>query len=207
MGLEAVRGVKTFSEIAQSYGVHPVLVGQWKKEILASASTLFETKRGPKSAKDNKAEEERLYSEIGRLKMEVKVRGVSREDRMAWIGSTDTLPLSPQCELVEVPRATVYRQQHTAERKSDSDELLLCRLIDGQYTNQPFYGSRRMVVFLRKQGYVANCKRVQRLMRRLGLSGMAPGLATSSKHPEHKIYPYLPRGAAVTRPNQVWTQM
>jgi len=71
VGLEAVRGVKTISEIAQSYGVHPVLVGQWKKEILGSASALFETKRGPKPAKDNKAEEDRLYGEIGRLKMEV----------------------------------------------------------------------------------------------------------------------------------------
>lgn len=70
VGLEAVRGVKTISEIAQEHGVHPVLVGQWKKEILESASTLFESKRGPKPAKDNKEKEDRLYSEIGRLKME-----------------------------------------------------------------------------------------------------------------------------------------
>lgn len=70
VGLEAVRGVKTISEIAQTYGVHPVLVSQWKKEILESASGLFETKRGPKPAKDNKEKEDRLYGEIGRLKME-----------------------------------------------------------------------------------------------------------------------------------------
>lgn len=69
VGLEAVRGVKTISEIAQAYGVHPVLVGQWKKEILESAGTLFEGKRGPKRAED-KSDEERLYGEIGRLKME-----------------------------------------------------------------------------------------------------------------------------------------
>jgi transposase-like protein len=48
VGLEAVRGVKTISQIAQEFGVYPVLVGQWKKEILAQASTLFEGKRGPK---------------------------------------------------------------------------------------------------------------------------------------------------------------
>ncbi|SFC87499.1 hypothetical protein SAMN05660479_02611 [Microbulbifer thermotolerans] len=58
--LEAVRGVKTISEIMQSYGLHPVLVEQWKKEIIASPSALFETKRDPKPAKNNKAEEERL---------------------------------------------------------------------------------------------------------------------------------------------------
>ncbi len=70
VGLEAVRGVKTITEIAQAYGVHPQLVGQWKKEILASAGALFETKRGHKPAED-KSGEDRLYGEIGRLKMEV----------------------------------------------------------------------------------------------------------------------------------------
>lgn len=69
VGLEAVRGVKTINEIGQRYGVHPVLVGQWKKEILEHAGTLFEGKRGPKPAAH--AEEERLYEEIGRLKMEL----------------------------------------------------------------------------------------------------------------------------------------
>lgn len=69
VGLEAVRGVKTISEIAQAYGVHPQLVGQWKKEILESASALFDTKRGPKPVED-KSGEDRLFGEIGRLKME-----------------------------------------------------------------------------------------------------------------------------------------
>ena len=69
VGLEAVRGVKTVSEIAQAYSVHPQLVGQWKKEISESAGILFETKRGPKLVED-KSGEDRLYGEIGRLKME-----------------------------------------------------------------------------------------------------------------------------------------
>ena len=70
VGLEAVRGVKTVSEIAQIYGVHPVLVGQWKKEILEKAGALFEVKRGPRPVDENSSED-RLYGEIGRLKMEV----------------------------------------------------------------------------------------------------------------------------------------
>ena len=70
VGLEAVRGVKTINEIAQEYGVHPVLVGQWKKEILEQAGTLFESKRGPKR-EDTHESEDRLYGEIGRLKMEL----------------------------------------------------------------------------------------------------------------------------------------
>jgi transposase len=70
VGLEAVRGVKTTNEIAQHYGVHPVMVGQWKKEILERAGTLFEGKRGPKP-EETSGDEERLYGEIGRLKMEL----------------------------------------------------------------------------------------------------------------------------------------
>jgi transposase len=70
VGLEAVRGVKTITEIAQEFGVHPVLVGQWKKEILERADALFEVKRGPQPT-DVMSPEDRLYGEIGRLKMEV----------------------------------------------------------------------------------------------------------------------------------------
>lgn len=77
--------------------------------------------------------------------------------------------------------------------------------IDAEYTRHPFFGSRRMVVFLIGLGYLVNRKRIQRLMRILGLAGMAPGPNTSRPHPEHKIYPYLLRGVAVVRPNQVWS--
>jgi len=70
VGLEAIRGVKTVNEIGQAYGVHPVQVGQWKREIQNQAETLFTTKRGPKKA-DGPGDTEQLYSEIGRLKVEL----------------------------------------------------------------------------------------------------------------------------------------
>ena len=69
LGWKQSEGMKTLNEIGQEYGVHPVVVGQWKKEILSRAATLFEGKRGPKPAAH--ANEERLYGEIGRLKMEL----------------------------------------------------------------------------------------------------------------------------------------
>jgi len=87
----------------------------------------------------------------------------------------------------------------------DALTLLLLAVIDAEYTRHPFFGSRRMVVFLLGLGYVVNRKRIQRLMGILGLAGMAPGPNTSRPHPEHKIYPYLLRGVAVIRPNQVWS--
>jgi putative transposase len=87
----------------------------------------------------------------------------------------------------------------------DEVELMLLRLLDEEYTRHPFYGSRRMVVFLKKVGHTVNRKRVQKLMRQMRLAGMAPGPNTSRPHPEHKIYPYRLRGVAVIRPNQVWS--
>ena len=81
IGLEAIHGVKTINQIAQEYGVHPVQVGQYKKQIQAQAGQLFEGKRGPKPVNEH-SEPERLYSEIGKLKMELdwlkKKSGLSR---------------------------------------------------------------------------------------------------------------------------------
>ena len=77
--------------------------------------------------------------------------------------------------------------------------------IDAQYTATPFYGSRRMAAHLRATGVVINRKRIQRLMRRMGLAGMALGPHTSKPHPEHQVYPYLLRGLVIDRPGQVWS--
>ena len=117
-----------------------------------------------------------------------------------------------QCVLAGVCRATVYAQHKPPV--VDASDLLHSRLIDEEYapqeiplgvTRHPFYGSRRMVLFLAAAGHTVNRKRVQRLMRLLGLTGMAPGPNTSCPHPEHPVYPYLLRGVAVVRPNQVWS--
>jgi transposase-like protein len=70
VALEAIRGVKTVNEIAQEFGVHPTQVGQWKKDLLDQAGSVFDAKRGPKPV-DESSSPERLYSEIGRLKMEL----------------------------------------------------------------------------------------------------------------------------------------
>ena len=122
--------------------------------------------------------------------------------RRAWIERDAELPVSRQCDLAGVARSWVYGA--AVGEVLDEMDLLLLGLIDAQYTRRPFYGSRRMVVYLKEQGHGVNRKRVQRLMRVLGLAGMAPGPATSRPHPEHKIYPYLLRDLVIERPNQVW---
>jgi putative transposase len=99
----------------------------------------------------------------------------------------------------------VYEQKQRLLKEVDESELILLKLLDEEYTRHPFYGSRRMKLFLKECGYSVNRKRVQRLMQQLGLVGMAPGLNTSKPHPQHKIYPYLLRGVDIIRPNQVWS--
>ena len=88
-----------------------------------------------------------------------------------------------QCELLELPRATYYRQP-----KPESDENLeLMRVIDETYLAHPFYGSRQMRDHLRLQGYRVNRKRVQRLMRLLELEAIYRKPNTSAPHPEHRV--------------------
>jgi transposase-like protein len=70
VALDAIRGTKTLNEIAQEYTVHPTQVSEWKRELLVQASSIFEIKRGPRPV-DPSTNPERLYSEIGRLKMEL----------------------------------------------------------------------------------------------------------------------------------------
>lgn len=123
--------------------------------------------------------------------------------RRGWISGEETLPVQRQCTLAGVSRATYYAHQRPCQ--VDEEDRILLRLIDEEYTRHPFFGSRRMVQWLRDRGWVVNRKRVQRLMQYLGLAGMAPGPATRQPHPEHPVYPYLLRGVAITRPNQAWS--
>jgi putative transposase len=84
------------------------------------------------------------------------------------------------------------------------EEHALMKLIDRQYLLTPFYGSRKMAVWLRDRGYVVNRKRVRRLMSLMGLRAIYRRPRTSKPAPGHKIYPYLLGGMNITRPGQVW---
>jgi len=86
----------------------------------------------------------------------------------------------------------------------DKYDLLLMRMIDEQYTQTPFYGSRRMKAILKRNGHPVNRKHVQRLMRQMGLEAIYPKPHLSSPGKNHKVYPYLLRGLGITHPDQVW---
>ena len=105
-----------------------------------------------------------------------------------------------QCNMLKISRSTVYYKRKRVKK----EDLELMRIIDKQYLKTPVYGSRSMRNYLRRLGYNINRKRVQRLMRLMGLEAIYPKPKTSKPHPEHKIYPYLLRGLKIRRSNQVW---
>ena len=110
------------------------------------------------------------------------------------------LSLARQCELVGIARSSYYYRP----KKESEFNLELMRLIDEQYLRTPWYGSRQMRRYLRRQGLRVNRKRIRRLMQKMGLVAVAPAPNTSRRHPQHKIYPYLLRGLQIRRPGQVW---
>src|SRR5271168_3970207 len=114
--------------------------------------------------------------------------------------TAENLSVRRQCALLNVARSGVYRPHPVVE----ADDLALMRRIDELHLELPFFGSRRMTFQLNKEGRGVNRKRVQRLMRVMGIEALVPRPGTSQAAPGNKIYPYLLRGVAITEPNHVW---
>ena len=114
--------------------------------------------------------------------------------------SNPRLSVVRQCELLGVSRSGFYYQPSG----ESAENLALMRLIDEAYLDCPYYGARQMMRHLHRLGHKAGRHRVARLMRKMGLAAIYQKPNTSRPNPENKIYPYLLRDLAITRPNQVW---
>ena len=126
---------------------------------------------------------------------------MSAPDRRAMVDHpAKDLSVRRQCALLNLARSGVYRPKAEA----GADDLVLMRRIDELHLELPFYGSRRMLFELNKEGRGLNRKRVQRLMRVMGIEALVPRPGTSQPAPGHWIYPYLLRGLAIAEPNHVW---
>src|SRR5271156_3945068 len=126
----------------------------------------------------------------------------SVERKRAWVDPADrVLSVSQQCELLGLSRSSYYYEPAT----ETAANLALMAQIDREYTAHPFLGSRRMTIWLRGEGHAVNRKRVQRLMRLMGLEAVYPKPRLSVGGAGHKVYPYLLRGVEVERADQVWS--
>jgi len=116
---------------------------------------------------------------------------MSVPDRQALVDRDHREPsIRRQCALLGVARSGVYRKP----RPANDNDLAVMRRIDALFTAWPFLGSRRMAAMLRAEGHAVNRKRVQRLMRRMGIAALGPKPRTTKPAPGHKIFPYLPCG-------------
>jgi putative transposase len=126
---------------------------------------------------------------------------MSAPDRRALLDRNHgQISIRRQCTLLGVARSGVYRPP----RPANDNDVTLMRRIDELFTAWPFLGSRRLATLLRAEGHAINRKRVQRLMRKMGIAALGPKPRTTVPAPGHKIYPYLLRELAIERPNQVW---
>ncbi len=126
---------------------------------------------------------------------------MSVPDRRAMLDYNHAdLSIRRQCYLLGVARSGVYRPRMAA----NDNDLGLMRRIDELFTEFPFLGSRRLALMLSKEGPPINRKRMQRLMRQMGIEALGPKPRTTKPAPGHKVYPYLLRGLTIDRPNQVW---
>ena len=126
---------------------------------------------------------------------------MSRGERKAMIRRDHPgLSLSRQCRLLTISRSSFYY----APKGESPSSLALMRRIDELFLKYPFYGSRQMARQLRRESVRVGRHRVRRLMRLMGLAAIYQAPKTSEPHPAHRIYPYLLKGMAIDRPNQVW---
>jgi putative transposase len=110
------------------------------------------------------------------------------------------LPITQQAEILQISRSAVYYQPHPVSVA----DLWLMRQIDELHLNYPFAGSRMLRDLLRQQGLEVGRRHIKTLMRRMGVEAIYRRPNTSKPAPGHRIYPYLLRTLAITRPNQVW---
>ena len=126
---------------------------------------------------------------------------MSRAERRALVERENpALPVSRQCRLLAVSRSSIYRRP----TEVSAEDRAIMALIDRQYLARPYYGSRRMAAWLMTQDHTVNRKRVQRLMRLMGLVAIYQRPNTSKSATTHKVYPYRLGGMAIERVNQVW---
>ena len=126
---------------------------------------------------------------------------MSPSERREMIRKENTkLSLTRQCKLLKISRSSIYYTPVGV----DAETLKLMHEIDRVFTKYPFFGSLQIAAYLPQSGFSAGRHRVRRLMNIMGLQAIYKGPNTSKKHPQHRIYPYLLRKLAITRPNQVW---
>ncbi|WP_168253657.1 IS3 family transposase [Rhizobium leguminosarum] len=204
VALAAIRGEQTLVELSQQFDVHANQIKQWKDQLLEGATGVFgdETKAEPAGPT---VDVKTLHAKIGELTLENDFLGRSARQggiagRKEMIDREHKLSVVRQAKLLGFSRSSVYY----LPRPVPDGDLALMRRIDELHLDYPFAGSRMLQGLLRGEGLETGRLHVATLMKKMGIEAIYRRPNTSKPAPGHKIYPYLLRKLAVTRPNQVW---
>jgi len=203
VALAAIRGEQTLVELSQQFDVHANQIKQWKDQLLEGATGVFgdEAKTEPASNRrcQNAARQDRRIDTGERFFIRCARQG-GIAGRKEMINRQHKLSVVRQAKLLGFSRGSVY---YLPRPVSDGD-LALMRRIDQLHVDYPFAGSRMLQGLLRGEGLEAGRLHIATLMKKMGIEAIYRRPNTSKPAPGHKIYPYLLRKLAVTRPNQVW---
>ncbi|WP_412551835.1 IS3 family transposase [Shimia sp. MIT910701] len=203
VALEAIREEMTLAELSKKYDVHPTQIGTWKRAAIENMATAF-TRRGAAPEQVSAADVDKLHSKIGQLVVErdflAEASHQSRDARQKMVSRDHKLSLRKQCELLQLSRSRLYSQPVG----ESAENLRFMEIIDKQFLETPWYGSRQMARYMKRNGHRCGRHRVRRLMRLMRLVPIYQEPNTSKKHPQHKVWPYLLRNMVIDRPNRVW---
>jgi putative transposase len=122
-------------------------------------------------------------------------------EKRAWIEMDHpSISIREQCELLNVHRSNIYYEPRT----ESEENLHIMRIMDQEHLKHPFKGRRQMTSYLRREGFEVNHKRVDRLMKLMGIEALAPKPRTTLSRRDHKVFPYLLRHLSIERPDHVW---
>ncbi|WP_420461656.1 IS3 family transposase [Candidatus Palauibacter sp.] len=205
VALEALRERDSVQAIARRHELHPNQVSTWKRQLLEGLPEVFAGGAGRKLAKEHEAKVRELHAKIGELTVERDFfrrgpQALSRAERVRMIERDGPPSLSRQCALLGVSRSSRYYRP----KGESAENLALMRRMDELHMDYPFYGSRQMMRHLRREGVVVGRHRIRRLMRLMGMEATYRRPRTSVANSEHRVFPYLLRGLAISQADHVW---
>ncbi|HEX7679681.1 MAG TPA: IS3 family transposase [Thermoanaerobaculia bacterium] len=204
VALAAIKGDRTLVELAEQFDVHPNQITTWKGQLEGGAADVFGPGGGNGSAPPA-VDVKSLHAKIGELTLENDFLGRCAQqsgpaERKAMIDRGHDLPITRQAKVLHVSRGSVY---YLPRPVSEAD-LEIMRRLDRLHLEFPFAGSRMLRGLLAAEGCKTGRRHVKTLMRRMGIEALYRRPRTTKPEPGHRIYPYLLRGMAITRSNQVW---
>jgi len=218
--LEVLEAEKTISEIASKYEILPKNLQNWKKQFLENMSLAFDKSAVVKEYKDEietlQKDKDNLAKKVGNLTMEKEflegklVSLVSSKGRKTFVDTKLDLSLNKQCKLLGIAKSTLYYKP--VKKFSTDEDIMLLNALNDIYSEFPYYGTRRFVTALNKQGFQVGRKLVATAMKYLGLIAIYPKPRTTIPNKEHDKFPYLLKKfkngknqVIIEKPNQVWS--